>query len=275
MILHVNDFDEALVEDYPVLRRPKGNPGGRQKKIRYRDVVCAFDIETTTIDDINFMYIWQFQFGTDYTVYGRTWDELRGFFRRLGEHLGEDMIVIYVHNLPYEWQYLKSLWCLGADDVFAVDERRVIKFTADHHFEFRCSYALTNMSLNQFTKKMMVEHGKLSGAEYDYSKIRFPWTPLSKRELEYCVNDVRGLTEAVMKQMERDGDNLYTIPLTSTGYPRREMKHAMRRYPRERIAALLPDYDVYLMLKEAFRGGNTHASRFLRREDPDGCDGIH
>ena len=131
-------------------------------------------------------------------------------------------------------------------------------------FEFRCSYKLTNMSLKQFTSKMKVEHQKLSGEEFDYLIKRYPWTPLSDEELEYCINDVLGLVEAVNALMERDGDTLQTIPLTSTGYVRRNAKRAMKdgSVHHNFVYSILPDIETYRALREAFRGGNTHANRY-------------
>ena len=63
--------------------------------------------------------------------------------------------------------------------------------------------------------------------------------------------------------MERDGDDLYTIPLTNTGYVRRDVKKAMKSYGYNRIQKLLPDYETYKLLRQAFRGGNTHANRYF------------
>ena len=262
----MTDFDPDEIKKYPVLKKPKGNPGGRKKEVNYIDCVGAFDIETTTATirgrEINFMYIWQIQIDEDVTVYGRTWSEFKFFLFRLRERLNKKQMVIYVHNLSYEWQYIKSVFNFGQDDVFATDARKVIKCVIDKTFEIRDSYILTNMSLDAFTRKMNVEHQKLSGAEFNYEKVRYPWTDLTERELEYCINDVRGLVEAVKAQMKRDGDTLYTIPLTSTGYPRREMKNAMKHYSRERLVEMQPDYNQYLLLKDCFRGGNTHANRY-------------
>lgn len=265
-LFYVKDFDPELMKKYPALKKPKGNPGGRKKESTYADCVCAFDIETTTINrngnDINFMYIWQFQIDTDYTVYGRTWSELKLFFDSIKSKMNGLRLVCGVHNLSYEWQYLKGVFQFGQDDVFAVDNRKVVKCIINDCFELRDTYILSNMSLAAFTRKMNVEHQKLSGEEFNYKKVRYPWTKLTKRELEYCVNDVRGLVEAVKAQMERDGDTLYTIPLTSTGYPRREMKRVMRNYSRDAMRNMQPNYKQYLLLKDCFRGGNTHANRY-------------
>lgn len=265
-LCNVTEFDPEEIRSYPVLKKPKGNPGGRKKSITYLDCVCAFDIETTTATingkEINFMYIWQFQIDTDVTVYGRTWSEFKEFLSQIRERISGEMLVVYDHNLSYEFQYIKSIFTFGQDDVFATDSRKVVKCIIDQTFELRDSYILTNMSLDAFTRKMNVEHQKLSGIEFNYDRIRYPWTKLSQHELEYCINDVRGLVEAVKAQMARDGDNLYTIPMTSTGYPRREMKRAMRLYSRQALRDMQPNYSEYQLLRDCFRGGNTHANRY-------------
>jgi DNA polymerase elongation subunit (family B) len=63
--------------------------------------------------------------------------------------------------------------------------------------------------------------------------------------------------------MTRDNDNLYTIPLTSTGYVRRDVKAVLRDWGSYKVKELLPDIEVYTLLREAFRGGNTHANRYF------------
>ena len=162
-----------------------------------------------------------------------------------------------------EFQFLKGVYHFIPSEVFAIGSRKLLKCDMHNCFEFRCSYRLTNMSLGQFTQKMQVKHQKLSGDEFDYSEKRYPWTELTDRQLEYCINDVWGLVEAVNKLMARDGDTLQTIPLTSTGYVRRNAKQAMRNGIHHNfVYSILPDYETYTALREAFRGGNTHASRF-------------
>ena len=64
--------------------------------------------------------------------------------------------------------------------------------------------------------------------------------------------------------MDDYNDTLATIPLTSTGYVRREMRKACRedKHYRELFETLMPTPEVYTLLRKAFRGGNTHASRY-------------
>lgn len=286
------DIGEYL-RKLPTLRRRRGNPGTRSANWEYKDIVTAFDIETTLykigehyggtakepkliIDYVGIMYIWQFQLGPDITIYGRTWDEFTDMINSIVDALTDgERLLIFVHNLSYEWQWLRDPAILGnvldEESVFMVESRMVLKFQAfAGRLDFHCSYLHSNMSLDEWTDKLQVEHGKLSGDEYDYSKQRFSWTPMTEKELEYCFNDVQGLVECVYKEMRVDGDNLYSLPLTSTGYVRRDIKKAIRLLPHNYITKLLPCYTTYRLLREAFRGGNTHASRFYANRRVDG-----
>ena len=266
MVVKCADFQpERYFADPPLLKNRRGNPGG--KKRHYIGITTAFDIETTLLDDIqqSVMYIWQWQFGEDCTVIGRTWDEFLDLQNRIKSVLPDNRwLVVYVHNLSYEFQFLKGIYSFCPEEVFAVASRKVVKADMWDCFEFRCSYKLTNMSLKQFTSKMRVQHQKLSGEEFNYSVKRYPWTELSDEELEYCINDVWGLVEAINALMNRDGDTLQTIPLTSTGYVRRNAKRAMKdgSVHHNFVYSILPDIETYRALREAFRGGNTHANRY-------------
>lgn len=261
MTITYDQFDYNWFHDLDVQKRNRGNQSSTQK-FYYKDIITAFDIETTYIKEIDqsVMYIWQWQFGDKCTVIGRSWYELRCFLNELKEILQDDKIVIYVHNLSFEFQYLSGIFSFSPEDVFCMDSRKVLKATLNKSFEFRCSYLQTNMNLRSFCEKMGVHSYKL---KMDYRKQRFWYTDLTPKEIAYCINDVRGLVEAIQKEMERDGDSLYTIPLTSTGYARRDAKKAMRFVSKTFLQNQLPTYELYKMLREAFRGGNTHASRFM------------
>lgn len=266
-IIRPSQLKPRWLIDIPEAKRKRGNPATRSK-LRYKDIITAFDIETSYLEDIDqsAMYIWQWQFGKKLTVIGRTWDEFSHFLVtvvRAVKYRNENCrLVVYVHNLSYEFQFLRAVYPFQPEEVFCVDDRRILKCVMFDAIEFRCSMIHSNMSLKQFTEKMGAEHSKLSGAEFDYSKIRYPWTPMTGRELEYCVNDVLGLVEALEIEMKADGDNLYTIPLTSTGYVRRDAKAVMRGADLLNIRRMLPDLRIYHLLRKAFRGGNTHANRY-------------
>lgn len=198
------------------------------------------------------------------TIIGRTWDEFLDLLESMAKYMDrKTYMVLYVHNLGFEFSFLKGVYEFESEEVFAMDRRDVVKCEMFNHFEFRCSYHLTNMPLRKFLQQMKVPSLK---TELDYKKVRYPWTELSDEELEYCVNDVKGLVEALTKKMNMDGDTLYTIPMTSTGYVRRDVKKAMNIFNHKQLKELLPPYEVYKLLREAFRGGNTHANRYYSDE---------
>ena len=262
-IISPEEFDFEWFSRIRPEPRKSANIGTRQGR-RYLNITTAFDIETSPLPgtEESFLYIWQWQFGLGITVMGRTWQELREFIDRLREAIPADRsLVIAVHNLSYEFQFLRTIYRFMADEVFAVQSRRILKCTMyDKRLEWRCTYLHSNMSLRAYLKKLNVPHQK---TELDYTgKTRYPWTPLDPEELEYCQNDVLGLVEAIMAEKRRDGDNYQTWPLTSTGYVRREAKRAMRLAARELVPSIQPDIDQYRLLRECFRGGDTHANRY-------------
>lgn len=264
MIIEPEEFDFTWFESLQKEKRNRGNQGGTRKK-DYKGIVTAFDIETTRIKAIeqSVMYMWQWQFDEEYTVIGRTWEQFEEFAQNLKTCMKErEHLVVFVHNLSYEFQFLRGIYNFQSDEVFALKKRKVLKCDMYGFLEFRCSYIHSNMSLAEYTHKMGATHTKLSGEEFDYSIERYPWTPLTPREIEYATNDVLGLVESIKIEMAHDEDNLYTFPLTSTGYVRRDAKRAMKQVSHYYVSSMLPDKDTYVMLREAFRGGNTHASRF-------------
>lgn len=259
----IDSFDYSIISTAGLQKRRQGNQGRKNDKRVYKDLFCAFDIETTNDTDLGqaYMYIWQFQI-EDQTIIGRTWMEFKEFLRNCRMQLKQDeWLMVFIHNLSFEFSFLKGIYKFKPDEVFSIESRKVLRCSMWEHFELRCSYLLTNMNLDTFTKKMGVTH-KLSGEEFDYSKKRYPWTDLTDKELQYCITDVKALVEALKVYFDIEHDNFYTIPFTSTGFVRRDVKRAMRHYNRQDLFNMQPDYEVFKILREAFRGGNTHANRY-------------
>lgn len=267
MIYSAETFPYEKVREAPDQRRSPGNQRSRERKV-YKDLICAFDIETTYLEDLDqsFMYIWQAQIEED-TVIGRTWDEFRTFRAELLSALdSNEWLVFFVHNLSFEYSFLSDpeIYEFSEKEVFCMDSRKILKAEMrDYRLEFRCSYLHTNMKLSEFLEKMGVPDLKQSGDEYDYSKIRYPWTPLTEKELLYVVNDVRGLVEALHVEMAHDGKNLYNLPRTATGFVREDVKRSMRSFNHNTLRYMQPDLHLLDLLKEAYRGGNTHANRYM------------
>ena len=266
--VYVNDIDiRTVMSGFDLQVRNKGysmNKKARQRK--YKDCICAFDIETTTLDEIeqSIMYIWQLQIN-DLTIIGRSWDEFYNACCDMVKDLNRgEYIVIFVHNLSFEFQYLSSVFRDTIKNVFCMDPRKVLKFDVLDHIEFRCSYLHSNMGLGEYTKKMKVKDFKLSGDKFDYSIKRYPWDDFEKfrdYEKRYILNDVKGLVQSIRIDMQTNNDNLYSFVLTSTGLCRRDVKLVLGKY-KKLVRRLLPGLELYLLLRDAFRGGNTHGNRY-------------
>ena len=261
---------------------PRAKRQRRNKGSELVNVYSAFDIETSTVwlsrentDAHSFMYIWQFQI-EDYLIKGRTWEEwfnmlevLRKALQQLGAELNlqkSPMLVCWIHNAAFEFSFISGLYDFKDEECFFRDARKPIYFRMFEAFEFRCSYIQTNLSLEALTKETGVKI-KLSGQTFDYNKVRFPWTELTAFEEEYTTTDVESLVKAMKYRVQRGGDTLLTVPLTSTGYVRRECKASLKdRYVQ--INELKPykgenGVRIYRLLRACFRGGNTHANRYM------------
>ena len=265
------------VEDFPfeetAAKILKRKYCGRNQ-IAYLSDFGTFDIETTTylmsiIDNEPkynaFMYQWQFCID-DKVIMGRNWNEFLKLLEKLRQSLGlshNHYFVIYVHNLPFEFQFFRNFVSLS--NVFALERRKVVKCIVNDAFEFRCSYKLSNMSLQKFVSSTPGALYYKKGGDLDYKKIRTPSTILTNEELAYCYNDVRGLREAIQHLLVSEKDTLATIPMTSTGYVRREFRSAINKNPRNHyiFREMQLDPFKYALLKTATRGGNCHCNPSL------------
>lgn len=237
------------------------------KRIKYLADFFTMDIESSTInkrtkEPIAFAYsITVYIDG--YAIMFRTWREYGYFLSRLTGLMGLDewhRLVCYIHNLPYEFQFMRSFFPI--EEVFATQKRKVVKCLSGG-IEYRCSYKMTNMSLDKLTSSLPnIKHGKLDGDDFDYTKLRLPSTKITPNEADYIFNDVAGLYECVKFKIESDNYNIATIPLTSTGFVRNKLRRAMNENPenRQNLKACQLDQLTYGLLREARRGGNTHCS---------------
>ena len=251
----------------------------KRKCEEYLQTFGVYDIETTTIYKGHapdwivapwaFMYHWQMSVG-GYLIIGRPWEEWLQFFDRLEEVLqfnGNRQLVIYVHNLGYEFQFMRDFLnrYFGGFTVFASKARQPITVQTGRGVQFRCSYKLTNMSLEKAVKNELgVVHAKAAG-DLDYKKIRTPKTRLTDTEVGYFAGDVISLYEMIELRLINEHDNLETIPMTSTGYVRRMCRKACRKdgHYRQLFKETEMNTYIYTLLKEAGRGGNTHANRYM------------
>ena len=255
-------------EDFPYYRIKKSNPLIQSTKC-YIEHLMTFDIETSTIEKTDgsfegYMYHWQVCID-GFVCFGRTWKEFLTFLRKMNRALKnyneQHKLICYIHNFSYEFQFLYS-W-IKLTNVFAIDKRKPLKaISKEFNIEFRCSYLLSNMNLKKFIENTPNAHYFKGSGDLDYKKVFTPKSILTMSELGYCYNDVMGLYEAIIYLLRED--TLTTIPLTSTGYVRRECRKNMRKNKKNRkqFLDLKLDDKLYQLCKDSFRGGNTASNRY-------------
>lgn len=236
---------------------------------KYYQCAMSFDIESTSYLNSNkekraTMYIWQMAYSVDddiYYIYGRTWLEWEYIIRviRYQLELGKNKLIIYVHNLGYEFQWIYTHIYLTK--VFARKPRHPI-YVESNGLIFRCSYFLSNYSL----RKLAQERGYTSKEELDYQVKRLWCTPLTDEELSYCLVDVKIIVEYIKDEIKKNG-SIENIPLTSTGYARRYCLDYISSHEniltyQAKIREILPATpELFNLMNETYTGAFTHSNR--------------
>lgn len=238
-----------------------------QEKYYLYNLPCSLDIETTSAKvgdrEYGFMYIWMFGI-CGISIYGRTWEELLETINKTKEVLGVTWykrLVCYVQNLGFEFQFMRKYF--NWDEVFCNNERSPIYAVTRDGLEFRCSYILTGVRLEKVGEELLKYKCKKMVGDLDYSLVRTYKTPMSETELGYCINDIRVVMCKIQECIEAEG-NIAHIPMTKTGYVRRDVKKAVfgDKKVKEMVQKLNLTTEEYKMARAAFQGGFTHANAY-------------
>lgn len=247
------------------------------KKVEYLELPCCFDIETSSFyNEINeksaLMYAWVLAIGSN-CIIGRTWEEFE-LCRYMLVHKYElnidKRLVIYIHNLSYEFQFFRKR--IEWETVFSLEERKPVKALSIDGIEFRCSYLLSGYSLEKLVDQLTKHKINKMVGDLDYNLIRTPTTSLTDKELGYIINDGLIVTYYIEELIERLG-SITKIPLTKTGFVRRLCRDSClyeegshKKNPdkylnyRKFIKGLTLDLSTFKQLQRAFAGGFTHSN---------------
>ena len=259
--------------------------GRKERKVEYLNIPIALDIETTSFiqNGEKKAYAYQYQFGINGRVFFfRTSDDLIELMTRLSTYYNlndKRRIVVFIENASYEFQFIRKYFTWT--QVFSLDERRPVRAVTDEGIEFRCSYILSGYGLDSLGKNLTkYPVSKLTG-QYDYSKFRHSLTPLTSTENLYCENDVRVVMAYIQEKIESDG-NIGKILLTKTSYVRQYVRNhtiyspdKTTRYEYKKlIKHLTMEPYEYILAREAFAGGFTHANAEYVDETIENVDSI-
>ena len=270
-------FDGSNIEDITI-----GYSKKKRDETATSNTIYSFDIETTSlflldgewkvfdyskpaeayehdIDSIiGFPYIWQFGV-EDKVYYGRNFMDFEKVLKLISNELLTK--VVWVHNLSFEMQYLLNIFDkYTIVDVCARDVRKPISFKVKElNIVFRCSYMLTNLSLEKASEEYTnVE--KKDGLDYT-SKCRTELTKLTDTELEYCEYDIICLYNIIKYYRDtKYNGSICKIPLTATSEVRKALLKVVDYNYLRKQWDLVPSRDMYLRLMQTFQGGYTHAN---------------
>lgn len=190
----------------------------------------------------------------------RTWDEARKVFDNLSDPCDKnERYVIYVHNLSYEFQFMKDF--IPLTDVFARKAHNVLRCRY-RNIEFRDSLSLVNCRLEKLAEDEELTVRKLVGL-LDYTKCRHHKTPITSNEWAYQDADTEIVCEYVTKKVKEYG-SLGEIPMTSTG----EVRYLFRKKlgsSLEKVHDLALKYSAHTpelqnLLLDIYAGAYTHAN---------------
>lgn len=265
-------------------------------KSKYKCVcnnICTFDTETTTLyyhgeneiqgyknkngwgafdytkdndyykerPALSFVYEWTFGFENQ-IYYGRRIEDFKPFILQILNDIREDYrddsieLYIYVHNLPYDAQFLYNIFDVSKS--FQRAPHKQMYFQTPDGLTFKDSYIYSNLSLDSISKSNK-KYKKVHG--YDYEKIRFPWSPLSDREKHYCEYDCLSLWEYLTAERKKYLNRVTTMPLTNTGKVRGKLQKTVKNDKPSisyHYRNIVPTVSIYKDMIQLFMGGVVH-----------------
>lgn len=248
-------------------------------QIYYYNIAASFDIEDSSfrqhVSDesseetkqggrkFSTMYVWQFSINGK-VIIGRTWEEFEELIKKIHEIVDiRHRLIVYVHYLGHEFSFIQKRF--DWDKVFCSSERTPIYAITTGGVEFRDSYILTGKSLEKSAEDLTKYKVKKLSGDLDYNLIRGTKTPMSDKELGYCVHDCLVVDAIIQEKIEQEEKGIAGIPLTNTGYVRRFLRSKCFSPKNEKEYHNLMDSltltgSEYQMLKRCFAGGFTHAN---------------
>lgn len=200
------------------------------------------------------------------TLYGQKPSEIPEALKRIKNAIICDRLYVFVHNLSYDWVFLRKFILSDFGNPLQqlnTKPHYPLTIEFENGIILRDSLILAQRSLERWAKDMNVEHQKAVGT-WNYDLIRHQNSVLTDNEKLYIENDTLALAECIDALMKVEHKNIATLPLTATGFVRREirniskMKDAHGKFLRQALTQKLQ-----YMAEDCYHGGFSHANRHL------------
>ena len=265
--LSIDSYYSDLVLEYPYLFENQYNEADEV------EAIAEYLERNKPPDEILDNYIVAFTisiraFGLNMiTLYGHNPKDLAECLQRIRENIEADTMPVYVHNLAYDWQFMRQFLFERFD---TPDKQLNVKSHTPLFIHFsngimlKDSYLLSQKSLEKWANDLDVLHKKAVG-KWNYDNIRTQQDEFTPDELKYIENDTLALCECIDKTLEVLHKSIATIPYTATGIPRNDIiALARENNGKELFLKLVSDYNLYIShMENCFHGGYTHGNRFF------------
>lgn len=260
------DFDFNILKNIMYITR-----AGKGARLSYSDCIIMADTETSKSDKIedNHICAWTLSiraFNINIcTLYGHKPSEFIYTLEQLRSVLSGDRILIYFHNLSYDWIFCeKFLFSAFGLPIHQLNTKPFypIFIQFENGIELRDSYILSQKSLERWANDLDVEHKKAVGC-WDYNKIRNQDYIFTAEELTYIEFDTLAGVECLQKTMDNLHKHIYSMPYTATGIVREEVRKRGRlNRAHDRFIKKVMPYDLQMIAQNyVYHGGYTHCNR--------------
>lgn len=237
------------------------------KGIDYINLPCAFDIETSSFYDSErnkkaCCYLWQFGFNGKVIIGRNLFTEFVSFIKKFTTSLNlssKKRVICYVHNLAYEFQWIRKYFNWEGSEIMCNKIRQPFKAVSTVGIEYRCSYILSGYSLSKVAENLQEYKIKKLVDNMNYEIIRHSKTELTSSEIAYAVNDVLIVMAYIYEELLKVEGGIWNIPLTNTSRVRRYIRNNSDSF-RKQVMTLKLTADSYTAAKKAFAGGFTHCN---------------
>lgn len=263
---------------------------GKFQKGTWNDVIIAADTETSKSHEIskdplpNHVVAWTISIRAYHcnivTLYGSRPSDMVKAFKKIREALKGDDIYIFWHNMAYDWVFMRLFFFTE----FGYPKKELN--TKPHYPIMMCfanglimkdSLILAGCKLEKWANDLNVHHKKAVGS-WDYDQIRDQEDKpkFTRSELHYIENDTLALVECLDALCKSLNKNIHTIPYTSTGIIREEVRERAKKNNGHRdFLRQALSYEQFLKFRMLYHGGYSHGNRFyigdILDDDITGC----
>lgn len=234
-----------------------------RKYDNYLKIGSGFDTESCKLKNVNivcsYVYHWQFSLG-DLVILGRNLDQFEDFFKYLLDIIPKNVkLLSYVANLGFDYYFIKHrLSKYKITRHFEKKTKNPLVIEVDGKVVFRECIGLFGRSLDDIAKNFC-KTKKMVG-DLDYDLVRLSNTPMTNKEIKYCINDVKILSELGDYTFKHYYGDFRSLPLTAISELREDVKKEMgKNYYKikNEIMSWMPDdeEEYWLFRNYLFKGG--------------------